>query len=344
MAAPVSTTARLLPPLPEGDSRIAIPTLADVFAAKRVVDQHLRETPLLSLPGLNAELGLDLFLKCENLQPVGAFKVRGGLNLMHHLDQAQRERGVISASTGNHGQSIAYAARAYDSMATICVPENANPLKVASMERLGATVVHHGADFDEARAEAERLADERGMYFVHSANERLLIAGVATYTLESLMAEPGIDVMLVPVGAGSGVCGALIAGKAIKPELEVIGVQAAGASVVRDSWRRRELLSADRMATFAEGLATRVAFELPAHILWDRIDDFALVSDDEMRAAIALLMERAWLVAEPAGAASLAAAMQLRDRLAGKRVCCVISGGNVTRQTLLDALGEGKGA
>ena len=333
-----AATARPLPPLPEGDGRLAIPTLADIFAAKRVVDAHLPETPLLSFPGLNAMLGCELFLKCENLQPVGAFKIRGGLNLLSRLDEAQRARGVVSASTGNHGQSIAYAAGVFGARAVICVPEGANAAKVASMERLGAEVVAEGRDFDEARANAERIAARDGMYFIHSANERSLIAGVATYTLEVMRDQPDLDAMIVPVGGGSGVCGAILAGKAIKPDLQVYGVQAAGAPVVADSWRGRQLLSYDTMATFAEGMATRVAFELPAHIMWERIDGFELVSDAQIRAAMVTLMERAWIVAEGAGAASLAAAVQMGDRLAGKKVCCVVSGGNVTRQGLRDAL------
>lgn len=332
------TTARPLPPLPEGDRRLAIPTLADIFAAKRVVDAHLPETPLLSFPGLNAMLGCELFLKCENLQPIGAFKIRGGLNLLSQLDEAQRARGVISASTGNHGQSIAYAAGVYGVRAVICVPESANEAKVAAMGRLGAEVVAAGRDFDEARANAERIAERDGMSFIHSANERLLIAGVATYTLEVLQRQPDIDVMIVPVGAGSGVCGAILAGKAIKPDLQVYGVQAAGAPVVADSWSGRQLLAYEVMSTFAEGMATRVAFELPAHIMWDRIDGFELVSDAQIRAAMVTLMEMAWIVAEGAGAASLAAAVQMGERLKGKKVCCVVSGGNVTRQGLRDAL------
>ena len=303
-----------------------------------MVDAHLPETPLLTFPGLNAMLGCELFLKCESLQPVGAFKIRGGLNLLSQMDDAQRARGVVSASTGNHGQSIAYAAGVFGARAVICVPEGANETKVAAMRRLGAEVVFAGADFDESRAEAGRIAERDGLYFIHSANERLLIAGVATYSLEVLRDQPDLDVMIVPVGGGSGVCGAILAGKGIKPDLEVFGVQAAGAPAVADSWMGRQLLSYDAMSTFAEGMATRVAFELPAHIMWDRIDGFELVSDDQIRAAMVTLMEKAWIVAEGAGAASLAAAVQMGERLRGKKVCCVVSGGNVTRQGLLDAL------
>jgi threonine dehydratase len=291
---------------------------------------------------LSDQLGCEVYLKCENLQPVGAFKVRGGIYLMSQLEPQYREAGVVTASTGNHGQSIAYAAQEFGVRATIYMPEKANPLKVASMRRLGAEIVFQGGDFDAARAQAEIDASESGRYFVQSANDDRLVTGVATYTLESLEAQPDIDVMLVPVGAGSGVCGALIAGKAIKPDLRVIGVQAEGAPVVADSWRDRALHAYDKADTFAEGLATRVAFEYPARIMWDRIDGFTLVSDDEMKVAMVALMENAWLVAEGAGAAATAALVKMRRELEGKTVCCVVSGGNVPLSGLRDALATGE--
>src|SRR5688500_13090715 len=189
---------------------LPIPTLADIYAARRIIDQYLRPTPLLHSLALSDQLGCEVYLKCENLQPVGAFKVRGGIYLMSQLEPEYRESGVVTASTGNHGQSIAFAAREFGVRATIYMPENANPLKVASMRRLGAEIVFHGADFDAARAQAEIDANETGRYFVQSANDHRLVTGVATYTLEAMEEQPNIDVMLVPVGAGSGVCGALI--------------------------------------------------------------------------------------------------------------------------------------
>ena len=322
---------------------LPIPTLADVYAARQIIDRYLRPTPLLHSLPLSDQLDCQVYLKCENLQPVGAFKVRGGVYLMSQLEPQYRAAGVVTASTGNHGQSIAYAAREFGVRATIHMPENANPLKVASMRRLGADIVFHGADFDVARTQAEIDASGSGRYFVQSANDDRLVTGVATYTLETLEAHPEIDVMLVPVGAGSGVCGALVAGKAIKPDLRVIGVQAEGAPVVADSWRDRALHSYEKTDTFAEGLATRVAFEYPARIMWNRIDGFTLVSDDEMKAAMVTLMENAWLVAEGAGAAATAALFKMRGELKGKTVCCVVSGGNVPLSGLLDALARGDG-
>jgi len=333
-------TARPLPPLPADDPRFAIPTLQDVFRARTIVARYLAPTPLLSPASLSERLGFGLFLKCENLQPTGAFKVRGGLNLLSQLAPEVRSRGVVTASTGNHGQSIAFAARQFGAPATIFVPEGANPLKVAEMQRLGAEVVFEGVDFDQSRIAAQQRAERDGSYFVHAANERALIAGVGTYVLEMLEQVPDLDYLFVPAGGGSGLSAACIVGKAINPTLKVIGVQAIGAPVMVESWRRRTLLAFDSMETFAEGVATRVAFELPAHIIWDRVDDFRLVSDREMRKSIVTILESSRMLAEGAGAASLAAAAQARDELAGKKVGCVISGGNLTLDTLREAMDE----
>lgn len=332
--------ARPLPPRPADDPRFAIPTLQDVYRARNTIGRYLRPTPLIAPEALSERLGFQLWLKCENLQPTGAFKVRGGLNLMSQLPDEVRARGVVTASTGNHGQSIAYAAREFGVKATIFVPNGANPLKVAAMERLGAEVVFAGADFDQSREAAEARAARDGRYYVHAANEQALIAGVATYVLEMLEAVPDLDYLFVPGGGGSGISGACIVGKTINPDLRVIGVQAVGAPVMVESWRRRSLLTFDRMETFAEGIATRAAFELPAHIMWDRIDDFRLVTDAEMRRGIVTILESTHMVAEGAGAAGLAAAVQMRDELAGKRVGCVISGGNLTLDELRRAMDE----
>jgi threonine dehydratase len=322
-------------------SRLPIPTLADVFAAKKIVDQYLAPTPLLKSLALSEQLDCNLYLKCENLQPIGAFKVRGGIYLMSQLEPEYRVAGVVTASTGNHGQSIAYAAREFGVEATIYMPENPNPIKVKSMERLGARIVYRGKDFDESRVQAEIDARATGRYFIHSSNDDRRVAGVATYSLEIMEAVPDLDVLLVPVGAGSGVCGALVAAKTIKPDLTVLGVQAVGAPAAADSFRDRTLHSYDSSRTFAEGLATRTAFEYPARIMWDRLDGFVLVSDDEMRAAMLTLMESAWIVAEGAGAAATAAAVQMAEKLKGKTVCCVVSGGNVPLSGLRDALAQG---
>src|ERR671925_1048184 len=213
-----------------------VPTLVDVLDAKRRIAPYLRPTPLFSYPALSELVGTDVWVKHENHQPVGAFKVRGGVNLVSQLTEDERERGVIAASTGNHGQSIAYAARLFGVRATICVPENANPVKVASMRGLGAELVFHGRDYDEAREHCEQLAQEHGYRYVHSGNEPLLIAGVATETLEILEERPDVEVVIVPIGGGSGAAGACIAAKSVREGIEVIGVQSEAAPAAYRSW------------------------------------------------------------------------------------------------------------
>jgi threonine dehydratase len=318
-----------------------VPTLSDVLAARRQIAPHLRPTPLYDYPALSELVGAEVWVKHENHLPTGAFKVRGGVNLVSRLDDEERERGVITASTGNHGQSISYAARLFGGRAIVCVPEGANPVKLASMEAFGAELVVHGKDFDEAREHCERLAAERGYRYIHSGNEPLLIAGVGTHTLEILEEQPEIDVVIVPIGGGSGAAGACVAAKSIRESIEVIGVQSDAAPAAYRSWKSQSLLE-DRMATRAEGLATRVAFELPQRMLWQQLDDFVLVGEDALERAVLQLLEATRNLAEPAGAAPLAAALQLRDRLAGKRVALILSGGNISPDHLREILLRGR--
>jgi threonine dehydratase len=304
-------------------------TLADVREARRRIAPHLRPTPLYSYPSLDELAGAEVWVKHENHLPVGAFKVRGGVNLVSQLSADERERGLIAASTGNHGQSIAYAARLFGVPARICVPEGVNPVKERSMRALGAELIVHGADFDAAREHAEALAAEHGFRYVHSGNEPLLIAGVGTHTLELLEERPDLDALLVPIGGGSGAAGACIVAAALRPGVQVIGVQSEAAPAAYRSWQARELLD-DSTATFAEGLATRTAFDLPQRILWEKLDDFVLASEDGLRRATLLMIEHTRNLVEPAGAAALAALLSERDRLAGKRVALILSGGNIS--------------
>jgi threonine dehydratase len=318
---------------------LELPTLADVVDARSRIAPHLQATPLYPCGALSELVGAEIFVKHENHLPIGAFKVRGGVNLVAQLSDDERRRGVVTASTGNHGQSIAFAAGIFGVQAIVCVPEGANPVKLAAMERLGAELVVHGRDFDEAREHCESLAREHGYRYIHSGNEPHLIAGVGTATLELLETEPEVDVLIVPIGGGSGAAGACVAGKAVKPDLEVIGVQSSAAPAAYRSWQARQLLE-DRMETRAEGLATRIAFELPQRILWGQLDDFVLVDEDELERAVVLMIEGTRNLVEPAGAAPLAAALQLRDRLAGRKVALVLSGGNISPAQLREILGR----
>src|SRR6201987_1252165 len=307
----------------------AVPDRADVLAARRRIGPYLRPTPLYRYPALDTLTGARVQVKHENHQPVGAFKVRGGVNLVSQLTEDERRRGVIAASTGNHGQSVAYAAEEFDVRAVICMPERANPVKVESMRALGADVVFHGADFDEAREHCEKLAAEHRYRYVHSGNEPALIAGVATYTLEILEASPDVEAIVVPVGGGSGAAGPCLVAKAVRPSIEVIGVQSEAAPAAYRSWRAGALV-ADTTSTFAEGLATRTAFELPQQIMRDRLDDFVLVSEDALKSATRLMIEMTRNLVEPAGAAPLPAVLATPERFAGRTVAIVCSGGNIS--------------
>jgi threonine dehydratase len=314
-----------------------VPDLADVLAARQRIAPYLPTTPLYRYPVLDAMTGSELWIKHENHQPVGAFKVRGGVNLISQLTRLQRRQGVISASTGNHAQSIAYAADLFDVRAVICMPEQSNPVKVESVQALGAKVIFHGADFDEAREHCEQQAAEHKFRYIHSGNEPELIAGVATYALEILEAQPDTEVIVVPVGGGSGAAGACIAAKAVRPRIEVIGVQSEAAPAAFRSWRANTLVE-DTTSTFAEGLATRTAFELPQQILRELLEDFVLVSDDALRAATRLMIEKTRNLVEPAGAAALAAVLADPPRFAGRKVAVVCSGGNISPAQLAACL------
>lgn len=315
------------------------PTLDDVMAARARLREHLQPSPMRNYPSIDRLVGAEVWVKHENLLPTGAFKVRGGVNLVYRLDAATRASGVVAASTGNHGQSVAFAARLFGVKALICSPEGANPVKVEAMRDMGAEVLLVGRDFDDAREHAERLAVEHGYRYIHSGDEPDLIAGVATYTLEVLEEQPEIDVVVVPVGGGSGAAGACIAAKAIRPGIEVIAVQSSAAPTAHDSWRAGEPVERPNTTT-AEGLATRTAFELPQRILREHLDDFVLVSDDELLAAVGLMIEKTRTLVEPAGAAPLAAALsaQLRPRLQRRRVALICSGANISPKQLREVL------
>jgi threonine dehydratase len=313
------------------------PTFTDVLQARHNIEPYLPRTPLAHYPALDELVSARMLVKHENHLPTGAFKVRGGVNLVSRLSPDERSRGVIAASTGNHGQSVAYAAQLFGVAATIVVPEGANALKVAAMRSYGAEVLFHGKDFDEARVYCERLAAEKNIRYVHSGNEPLLIAGVGTNALEILEDAPDVGTIFVPVGGGSGAAGTCLVAKTINPQVRIIGVQAERAPAAYKSWRAKKLLE-DRMETDADGLATRVAFELPQRILWELLDDFVLVSEDEIRRALVIYIEKAHTLAEGAGAASLAAALKFRGLLSERPVAVVLSGGNVTLEELGKAL------
>jgi threonine dehydratase len=328
------------------------PNFADILAAREFIAPYLPKTPLVRVEKLSQLLGCDYYAKLENLQPVGAFKVRGGVNLVGTLVSTtcgsgwvtageEKHSVLVSASTGNHGQSIAYAGRLFGVKVIIYAPEqNVNESKMQAMRDLGAEVRLYGRDFDETRLEAERVAQAEGFRFVHSANEAKLIAGVGTMALEIFEDLPDVDVIISPAGGGSCASGNCIVAKQVKPDTRIIAVQSEQAPAMWHAWKNRSLDPYPTMKTEHEGLATRVPFEMTNKILWELLDDFVLVSDEEINDAIRLLACHAKQVAEGAGAASLAAALKLRDQnrgssptvregLRGKKVVGILTGGNI---------------
>jgi threonine dehydratase len=316
---------------------MTIPHFADVQLAQKQIRSYLLRTPLHSYPAIDSLIETKVFIKHENYQPIGSFKVRGGINLISQLSSAERQQGVIAASTGNHGQSVAYAARLFGAKAFIVVPVGANEGKVVSMKGMGAEVLFHGATFDEARLYCESLAHEEGYRYIHSGNEPLLIAGVATTVLEMLEDVPDLQVLIVPVGGGSGAAGACIVAKALNPSIRVIGVQSQLSPAAYESWLQRKLVEAANR-TEAEGLATGVGFSLPQEIMWECLDKFVLISDEAMLRAMVWMIHRAHTLAEAAGAAPLAAAYSLRKELQGKKVGLICSGGNTSLNQLKRAV------
>lgn len=304
-------------------------SLGHVIAARKAIAPYLRPTPLMSYPALDRAVGAQVYVKREDTQPIGAFKIRGGVNLLVNLSEAERGRGLVTASTGNHGQSIARASRLFGARCRVVVPEGANPLKVQAMEDQGAEVVFHGAAYDECRAHAESLAEREGMRYVHASNEPMLIAGVGTQVLEVLEEVPDLDVLLVPLGGGSGAAGACVVAAGLGGRTRVIAVQSRESPAGYESWRARRIVSCDNN-TIAEGLATGTGYELPLAILWELLDDFVLVSDEQIREAIFVYLDRCRTLAEPAGAATLAAALERRSELEGRKVGLILSGANIT--------------
>ncbi|MGH8187213.1 MAG: threonine dehydratase, partial [Steroidobacteraceae bacterium] len=295
------------------------PTLQDVYAARPRVYSALKPTPLLKHPLLDVVLGLDIRVKHENHNPTCAFKIRGGLNLVSQLSDDDKRRGVISASTGNHGQSIAFAAKAHGVRCRIVVPVGNNPEKNASMRSMGAEVIEHGRDFDEARERVEQMVRDEGWRYVHSANEPHLLAGVGTYGLEIFEELPDVDVILVPIGGGSGACGCCIARTGLKSKARVIGVQAARADAFARSWRGNERVVGEKADTFAEGMATRVTFDLTFGLLKQELDDIITLDEEQLEEGVRMALRLTHNLAEGAGAATLAAAKTLGDTLRGRK-------------------------
>lgn len=306
-------------------------TLDDVRAARARISPYITPTAFREYPRLAELAGGDirLFVKHENHQPTNSFKIRNGLSFMTSLNDEQKKRGVVAASTGNHGQGIAYGAQLVGSTATICVPAGNNPDKNAAMRALGATVVEEGRDYDEAIGVMNRIAEREGTVIAHSTNDPRIIAGAGTMTLEILEQAPDLDALVIATGGGSQAVGALTVARTLAPNVEVFAVQAAGAPAIHDSWHAGKRLTTERADTFAEGVATRTTYDLTFDALASGLADFVTVTDAETAEALRTILSVAKNLVEGAGAMGFAALPKLRDRLAGKKVGIVFCGGNI---------------
>jgi threonine dehydratase len=311
-------------------------TLDDVRAARERIAPYVTPTAFREYPRLSkiAGAGMRVFVKHENHQPTNSFKIRNGLSFMTTLDAEQLERGVVAASTGNHGQGIAYGARLLGSSATICVPAGNNPDKNAAMRALGATVVEEGRDYDEAVGVMQRIARDEGRVVSHSTNDPRIVAGAGTMTLEIVEQAPDLDALVIAIGGGSQAVGALTVARTLAPKLEVLGVQAAGAPAIHDSWHAGRRLTTERAETFAEGVATRTTYDLTFDALAAGLTDFVTVTDAEIAESLRTILSITKNVVEGAGAMGFAALPKLRERLAGKKVGVVFCGGNIDSAVL----------
>ena len=308
---------------------LSAPSLNDVYVARERVAPYVPRTPLMRHPLLDEATGLTIWVKHENHNPTCAFKVRGGLNLVGAMSAQERARGIVTASTGNHGQSIALASRIHGVHATVFVPEGNNPEKNAAIRAYGATVEEGGKDFDEARERCVQRAATTGARYVHSGDEPLLIAGVGTYALEVFEDLPDADVIFVALGGGSGACGLITVRNALGARAKIIGVGAVNADAVYRSWKGPVRVIGESANTFAEGIATRVSFDLPFSIYKQYLDDFVQLTEEELAGGVRMALKTTHNLAEGAGSAAIAAAYKMRDSLAGQRVVCIMSGGNI---------------
>ncbi|MEM4333201.1 MAG: threonine/serine dehydratase [Nitrososphaerota archaeon] len=315
-------------------------TLRNVIEASRILGQYLKSTPLVYSRGLSRELGCDVWVKLENLNPTYSFKVRGGIYYMYKMLEDVKKTGVITASMGNHAQSIAYAGSQFGVDVHVVMPSWVSNVKKRALQELGAHVITYGSFFDEAALYAESLAQKQGYRYIHAINETLLYPGVATMHLEVLRELPDVDVVINPVGGGSGAIGACVVYKSADPSIKVVGVQAEGAPALYESLKQGRLVSREKVETRAEGLAVAKAYDVPFSILYGRIDDMVLVSDDEMERGIRALYRHIRQIAEHAGAAATAAAYKIRGSLEGKRVVLMLTGGNIDEAQIARILSE----
>lgn len=311
-------------------------SITEVLRAQPIVQRCVKPTQLVHYEGLSRALGAEAYIKHENHNPTGTFKIRGGVNLMHHL----RERavsGVITYSTGNHGLSIATAAKWFGIQAVVVVPEGSNPAKIRAIRESGAELIEAGRTFEEAGATVGQLCEERGLYYAHPADEPHLINGVGTGFLEVIHELPDIEVMVVPLGAGSEAAAAITVLRAFRPEVQIVAVQAESSPAAYISWKEKRICVAPNK-TFAGGFATGMAYETPFDIYQSGLDEFMLLTEEEIYESIGMALYYTHNLAEGAGASPIMAAFKLMDSLRGKKIVLQMSGCNASADEISRAL------
>lgn len=312
--------------------------LLGVVKARAVVDRYLKRTNLTYYSELSRLTGCDIYVKHENHHPTGSFKIRGALNFFEDVSDEELEAGVLVATRGNHGLAMAWAGRFFNVPCTVVVPEHNNPEINRIVESFGADLIVHGRDFYDAQSYCDELVDSAGYYYVEQGNEPEILNGLGTMGLEIFEDLPDVDAILCPIGGGSGCASLVKVAQAVSPEVEIIGVQPERAAAFYESWKKGERVRLETADTVADGLATRSVFQLPYVIMKDHITDVVLLTEEEILGGIRLAIETTHNLAEGAGAAALAAAVKIKDRLAGKKVAVVMSGGNLDHEHLLQAM------
>lgn len=313
-------------------------SLPSVIAAEKIVHSYLKPTQLTFYQTLSDLIGAEIYIKHENHQPGGSFKIRGGLNTIHNL-KAQGIKGVITYSTGNHGMSIAASAKQFGIHAVIVVPKNSNPLKVKSIKSFGAQVLEEGNTFEEAAAFGQEYQRKHDLYFIHPANEPHIVNGVGTEFTEILSDLPNVEAVILPIGAGSELAAGITVLKQVNPAIEIYAVQADASKAAYLSWKEGKILSSENK-TFAGGFATGVACELTFNIYKNALSDFVLLSEDELLHGVYLAMEHTRNLAEAAGASTIVAALKLKEKLRGKKVVLQMSGANESLDIVAKALNK----
>ncbi len=313
--------------------------LTNTLMAKAVISKYLNRTNLICYSELSRLLGCEAFVKHENHNPTGSFKIRGALNFFHHMSGEELETGILVATRGNHGLAMAWAGQWFHVPCTVVVPANNNPETNRIIESYGAEVIVHGEDFYDAQSYCEELVDSAGYYYVQQGNEPEILNGLATMGLEILEDLPQADIIICPIGGGAGCTSLLKTARAIKPDIEIIGVEAQKCIVFLNFMEEREIVTLDEARTIADGLAARTVFHLPYVILKNTINDVVLLTEDEILEGVRMALNTTHNLAEAAGAVSLMAAYKIRDRISGKRVVMIMSGGNMEMDHLKKAIG-----